>query len=413
MASRVNLARRPAGLLMFGLVAIALYNLVPAAILQSIIYEGLGTIAAVAIAVRACRCQGRARIGFALIAVGVGCWVSGDAATDVLRFTSSNASVPYPSIADAMYLLGYGIALGGATILARDVFGRRPLLPLIDGAIAAATFLGVAWAAMHAGRMSAGSSAETLGVLSYPTLDVLALAAGVRMFSDRLRSRPLLVVAAGLLAMLGADCGYAVSAMNYTVGGAIDNGWLIAYLCFALVACSPVAAVTRAVPEELRFRPFRLAMVGLALVATNVATTIGAHAVDTDGEMIIMGFCSVALAGLVIARMAVVLRAYDRARCESSAPGRVGLPPNTKRRRPERNWRLNMRACSNRRAAFGRSSNTRDLRWRWSDTTGRYSRRTRARCACSGSRATTCAPSAPPASRIPTMSTRIGSCSQI
>lgn len=193
------------------------------------------------------------------------------------------------------------------------MFGRPPLAPLIDGAIAAATFLAVAWAAIKAGGISAGSSGDTLGVLSYPTLDVLALAAGMRMFGGAWRSRPFLLVAAGLLVMLAADCGYAVSAMSYRIGGALDNGWLLAYLCFTAAACGPLAATTRAVRDERRFRPIRLAMVGLALVATNIAATIGGHTVDTAVGMIVTGFCSAALAGLIITRTAVVLRARDRA----------------------------------------------------------------------------------------------------
>ena len=313
MPSFVNF-RRSAVLLGLGVIAIALYDLAPAAILQSVVYEGLGTLAVVSVAVRARRSRGCARIGFALVAIGIGCWVSGDVASDVIRFTSGDAPIRYPSIADLMYVLGYGIALGGAAILARDVFGRPPLLPVIDGAIAAATFLVVAWAAIKVGGVSAGSTAQTLGVLLYPTLDVLMLAAGVRMFGCVWRSRALLLVAVGLLAMLAADLLYAISAMSYTIGRALDDGWLLAYLCFAVAACGPMAAVTRAIREELRFRPIRLVLVGLALVATNVAATIGAHAVDTEIEMIVTGLCSVALAGLVIARMAVVLRAHDRAR---------------------------------------------------------------------------------------------------
>jgi hypothetical protein len=112
LVSCANLVRRPGVLLGLGVVAIAVYNLVPAAIPQSIVHEGLGTIAAVSVALRARRCRDGSRVGFALIAVGIGCWVSGDVASDVMRFTSADASIPYPSIADVMYLLGYGIALG-------------------------------------------------------------------------------------------------------------------------------------------------------------------------------------------------------------------------------------------------------------------------------------------------------------
>lgn len=100
-------------LLGLGVVAIAVYNLVPGAILQSIVYAGLGTTAAMSVAWRARCCHGRARVGIALIAVGIGCWVCGDAASGVMRFASGGAPIPYPATADVMYLLGFGIALGG------------------------------------------------------------------------------------------------------------------------------------------------------------------------------------------------------------------------------------------------------------------------------------------------------------
>lgn len=97
---------RTGALAVVGGAAIALYNVVPTAGLQSIIYEGLGTLAVVSVALRARRCAGRARAGFAVLACGLGCWVEGDVLSDVLRFTSAGGSIPYPSVADGMYVAG-------------------------------------------------------------------------------------------------------------------------------------------------------------------------------------------------------------------------------------------------------------------------------------------------------------------
>ena len=93
----------------------------------------------------------------------------------------------------------------------------------------------------------------------------------------------------------------------------LDSGWLFGYLCFSLAALTSSTTLTSAEPEELRYRPGRLALVGLALVATNVASALGAYAVNTDAELIVTVICSVVLAAFVVARMAIVIRAHDRA----------------------------------------------------------------------------------------------------
>jgi hypothetical protein len=354
-------------LLALGCAAVALYNLVPAAGLQSVIYEGLGTIAVVSVAVRARRCSGRARTGFALVALALGCWVAGDVLSDVMRFTSGDGLIPYPSVADVMYVVGYALVLTGGATLARVSFGRLPVLPLVDGAIAAATFLAVAWGAISVSGVSAGSTAATVGALLYPTLDVLVLAAGVRMFQSVWKRAPLLVIGAGLLAMLVADSGYAVSAMSYQIGGALDSGWLVGYLCFAIAALTPSTTLTRAEPEELRFRPGRLAVVGLALVATNAASALGAYAVSTDAELIVTAICSVGLAGLVIARMAVVFRAHDRARVREAQAraDAVRAQHEAEAARRELAAEHGRLLESDQRSASGRSSSTPGSRWSW------------------------------------------------
>jgi hypothetical protein len=61
-----------------------------------------------------------------------------------------------------MYVVGYALVLTGGATLARVSFGRLPVLPLIDGAIAATTFLAVAWGAISVSGASAGSTAATV-----------------------------------------------------------------------------------------------------------------------------------------------------------------------------------------------------------------------------------------------------------
>ena len=301
-------------LAVFGVAAIVVYNLHPADVVQSVIYEGLGTVAVVSVTLRARRSLGSERLGLMIVAAGIGCWVSGDLLTDVLQYTSGSATVSYPSVADIPYTLGYGVILAGAVVLARNVLKRPWTLAFVDAAIAASTFVVIGWAAINAAGASAGSTAASLGVLVYPTLDVLVLAAGVRLFGAMWRKLPLVLVWCGLAAMLVADTGYAMSSLSYTVGGALDNGWLLGYLGFAVAAQCPTGAAPSATVEQLRLRPGRLVAVGLALIATSVAGEISAYAVNDMVELVFTAATSAVLATLVMVRMAIVLRAHDRVR---------------------------------------------------------------------------------------------------
>jgi hypothetical protein len=142
-------------------------------------------VAAISVALRARRLNGTAPLGLGLVASGIACWVAGDAVSDVLASGSSGA-VAYPSWADVMYLLGYALAIGGLARAACGALGRVPALPLIDGAIATATLFVLAWVGLALTTESVSSAGASLGLLAYPTLDVVALAVGVRLFGDAL-----------------------------------------------------------------------------------------------------------------------------------------------------------------------------------------------------------------------------------
>ncbi len=305
----MRLSRPTSALAVIGFAAIALYHVVGDVVVQSLVYEGLGAVAVVAVALRARR-AGDARRGLALVAGGLACWVGGDVLTDVLRLLSRTV-IPYPSVADVGYVLGYLLVLAGTAVLARDLVGRRPWLALIDAAIATVTFLVIGCGVDAA----AGATGTSLGALVYPAMDVFVLAAGLRLLGGISRvDRSLGLVALGVVAMFCADIAYAADAMHYTVGGTADNGWLIAYLCFALAAS--VRADTRRpiAAEELRLRPHRLALLALALLVTPIAAMIGSRAHETLSGAFLMALPSATLALLVLTRMAIVLVAHDRAR---------------------------------------------------------------------------------------------------
>ncbi len=193
------------------------------------IYEGVELIAA------AC-CLWRAyaypRERKAWLAIGLG-MVS--FATAELYYTivlePRGDDIPYPSIADALYLGLYPCCFVGLLLLARCRAGRLPWMLWVDGLIVACGFAAVASALVY-GRVLDSTGGDPLTVatnLAYPMGDVLllGLVAGLLgVFGIRgWRAWSAVICGFALLGVADTIYLWRVASGSYEVGGALDAAW--------------------------------------------------------------------------------------------------------------------------------------------------------------------------------------------
>ncbi len=117
LASRVFVA--------LGVVALAAYYILPAASAsQAAVYQAVSTGSVLAILLGA-RLNGRAgRRGWLLLAAGAGLFSAGDAIWYGYEWLLGRA-VPFPSVADVLYLSGYPFLVAGVALSSAGAAGAR------------------------------------------------------------------------------------------------------------------------------------------------------------------------------------------------------------------------------------------------------------------------------------------------
>lgn len=153
--------------------------------------------------------------------------------------------IPYPSLADAGYLLSLPCFFVGVALLAHHRVGRFSLARWIDGAIAALAAGAIGSALLAPALIGAtnGSPAAVMTNLAYPLGDMIliAMVLGAVVVGGARGARAFLLIGAGLAAWAFADALYLyLEATNSYAGGWIDLGWLLGALGMALGACSSV-----------------------------------------------------------------------------------------------------------------------------------------------------------------------------
>ena len=233
---------------------------------------------------------------------------------------------PFPSAADGFYLAAYP-ALGLAMLLLvrRHVPGGDRAT-MIDASIVAVGASALAWVLLGVPYLDDGGSVLAISVaLAYPLGDLLVLGflcrlllagggypAWVRLF------------AVGMTAMLVADGAFLVMDVHdaYTSGHAIDAGWIVFYVLTAAAACHGSARKqgedhAHAIPGS---HPLRLGLLAVSvMMAPLVLLALVVRGGHTDAEILGIALVNVALLGLVLGRMALLLRERTQAERERAA----------------------------------------------------------------------------------------------
>jgi signal transduction histidine kinase len=227
-----------------GLALCALYALLPERfefLREELIFGG-GELAAAALIVLAVRWyRPSAALAWLLIAAGIALWAIGDLIWGAYTMLDRD---PFPSVADAFYLLGYPCMAAGLAVMTRRRLGETDRGALLDAVILTTAVGLLVWVYLiEPLRADAGQSRfETMISIAYPLGDLLLLAVAARLLLGGARHLPsYLWLMAALSITLTADFTWTM----YDVGHvwvnerALNTIFLVGALCFPAAALHP------------------------------------------------------------------------------------------------------------------------------------------------------------------------------
>jgi len=180
-------------------------------------------------------------------------------------FLQNRAEIPYPSLADALYLGIYPFCFAGLLLLARSRAGRLPWMLWVDGLIVALGFAAVAGALVY-GKVLDATGGDPLTVatnLAYPVADVLLLgliAGLLGVFGlNAARTWSALICGFVLLGVADTIYLYGVASGSYEVGGVLDAAWPAALVLVGAAAWQKPRKLDGKVLADRGFLPVPLA----------------------------------------------------------------------------------------------------------------------------------------------------------
>lgn len=195
------------------------------------------------VAVRVRRQSARFALAWAAIGAGVLFAAIGDLVWAYLELVLRHP--PFPSLADAFYVLYYpAVVLGAVLLVFRRLDSRTNLGMSMDVAIVVAAIALITWNSQLAPAILESATMPTLNriiLLGYPLGDLALLAALLTAIYGRSRHEDLasiLVITAALITAILTDYLYSYQSLadNYVSGTALDFGWLAGYTLTALAA---------------------------------------------------------------------------------------------------------------------------------------------------------------------------------
>jgi two-component system, cell cycle response regulator len=219
----------------------------------SYVYSAVVIGAGVACLVRAAA-FGRERSAWILIGLAILAW--GAAEVYWAAAIEGNPDAPYPSPADAGYLLFYPLAYAGLALLVRARAHEMNWRLWMDGAIAAlgTAALGAAFVFDFVAEKATGTPLQIATTLAYPLGDIamLAMVVGVVALTGWRPGRTWSLLLAGLAALVVADIAYTLQLTEEALPGGswVEPIYLIAAVCLGASVWQPTAAAEITSPAD-------------------------------------------------------------------------------------------------------------------------------------------------------------------
>ncbi|OZD76066.1 hypothetical protein CH272_14035 [Rhodococcus sp. 05-340-1] len=301
-----------------GAVGCVVYFLVPTIVWAQSVFAlvGASAVAATVIGTRMHRPANRR--AWLAIAAGTALWVLGDIVYEWIHVT--RGSVPYPSLADALYLLGYPIYGFGLFLLARHKWRASERGHVANSAIVMVAFGLLTW--VFAVQPSLGgegiSGIAGLVDVAYPAMDIFLLGLLAHFVGSRqwrALSYRLLTVAVALLVVTDTVNNFAIVSDSSSDRSLFDVGWIISYVLIGVAALHP--SMRRITNPNIESNAHLMASFTTPTVVVLTAATLTAPIVMfievvRDEPIAQWGWavllCALALVVLVIIRITDLLR---------------------------------------------------------------------------------------------------------
>ncbi|AZI56962.1 EAL domain-containing protein [Nakamurella antarctica] len=207
--------------------------------LSQLIASGIGATCA---AFAARRSIGRLRLAWIAFAVGLGSWMLGQAVWCWYELIAHVES-PFPSVADAGYLLFPVAACAALFLFPGPSSSEARSRSFLDGCVAAGALLAISGSVVLNAMAQAGHPGEWELIVSfaYPLSDILLVALALSVLARPTVQRPSLVlITLAMTAMSLSDSAFAYQTAtdSYITGTYVDLGWLAAFILLAGAAVS-------------------------------------------------------------------------------------------------------------------------------------------------------------------------------
>ncbi|MEU9169732.1 GGDEF domain-containing protein [Streptomyces sp. NPDC048420] len=224
-----------------------------------------------AIAVGVTRNRPPSVLPWCLLAAGMAPYAAADTIWGLYQVR--DADVPFPGVADMLYLGSYLLFTAGLVTLARQQSGRLHWAGLLDAGIITLGFGILSWAFIIAPYLRSELSAWPLAVsIAYPVTDLVLLSVAARlMLTTGMRTPSFLLCIGWLVVLLVADgLYYGTSASTGTAiaEDVSEVGWMVSSLLLGAAALhSSVAQTAQSAQDQERLPRRRLSvLVGLILM---------------------------------------------------------------------------------------------------------------------------------------------------
>jgi len=308
--------------LVAGLAATGLYFMLPwNSEAQWVLYDLIGAGSAAAVLVGTHRYRPALSAAWYLFAAGLMAFAVGDV---LFNFYARiwHRDLPIPSVADVFYLAGYPLLAVGLVLLVLRMLPQGRREGLFDAALLTVAFGICHWIfVMHPLVTGSGDWVGQLVALSYPAMDVLLLAALVFLaLTPAGRTVSYRYLTASVVLLLLADEVYSVSPGTFVATSWLDAGWLLSYVLWGTAALSPSMGDLSEPKQAVgpRLSSGRLLALWIA-VATVPVILIVERLADRRIDAIALAIASAALSGLVLIRLAGLVRSFDRVRRDERA----------------------------------------------------------------------------------------------
>ena len=279
------------------------------------VFNVIGFSAVVAIVLGVHMHKPAPRLPWYLIALGQTFFVAGDALSYNYK-TFFGTALPFPSVADPVYLAVFPLTIAGLLLLIRDRSPGRDWASLVDAMIVTVGLALLSWVFLIAPyadntMLDLGTKVVSIG---YPLGDILILGIAVRMAVGGGRRGPAYyMMIAGIAALVVTDSIYGWISLHgmYDPGDPLDGGWILYYLLLGAAALHPsMRSVSDSTVPNVKLTRARIVGISVAALIAPAVEMLQSSARNRF-DAIVIGVGAIVIFGLVVGRMIGLARARE------------------------------------------------------------------------------------------------------